>query len=88
MTVSLALHSGVFVFTLNKCKHMLFDFMMTIEIIGNRLTLNNVDPFLILILLGDKVIDKSVVSNIASPDFSIVVRPSDSFSSRKSGVPG
>lgn len=50
---------------------------MSIEIKENKLTLNNVDPFLILILLGDKVIDKSVVSNIASPDFSIVVRPSD-----------
>ncbi len=50
---------------------------MTIEISRNRLTLNNVDPFLILILLGDKVVDKSVVNDIAKPNFSIVVRPSD-----------
>lgn len=50
--------------------------MMTIEINGNYITLNNIDPFLILILLGDKV-DKSVVSDIATPAFSIVVRPSD-----------
>ena len=51
--------------------------MMTIEIIGNRLTLNNVDPFQILIMLGDKVVDKSVVNDIAIPNFSVVVRPSD-----------
>ena len=50
---------------------------MTIEINGNRLTLNNVDPFLILILLGDKVVDKGVVNDIATPDFSVVVKPSD-----------
>ncbi len=50
---------------------------MTIEINGNRLTLNNVDPFLILILLGDKVVDKNVVNDIATPDFSVVVKPSD-----------
>ena len=50
---------------------------MTIEISRNRLTLNNVDPFLILILLGDKLVDKSVVNDIAKPNFSIVVRPSD-----------
>ena len=51
---------------------------MTIEISGNRLTLDNVDPFLILVLLGDKMVDKRVVNEIASPNFSIVVRPSDS----------
>lgn len=51
---------------------------MTIEISGNRLTLDNVDPFLILVLLGDKIVDKRFVNNIATPDFSIVVRPSDS----------
>ena len=50
---------------------------MTIEINENRLTFNNVDPFLILILLGDKVVDKSVVNDIATPNFSVVVRPSD-----------
>lgn len=50
--------------------------MMTIEINGNSLTLNNVDPFLILILLGDKV-DKNIISDIAKPNFTIVVRPSD-----------
>ena len=49
--------------------------MMTIEISGNRLTFNNVDPFLILVSLGDKV-DKSVVNGIATPNFSLVVRPS------------
>ncbi|MBR6980722.1 MAG: hypothetical protein IKH88_12930 [Prevotella sp.] len=49
---------------------------MSIEINGNRLTFNNVDPFLILVLLGDKVVDKSVVNDIATPDFSVVVRPS------------
>lgn len=49
---------------------------MTIEINTNRLTLNNVDPFRILILLGDKVVDKSVVKGIATPNFSVVVRPS------------
>ena len=45
---------------------------MTIEISGNRLTLDNVDPFLILVLLGDKMVDKRFVNNIATPDFSIV----------------
>ncbi|MBR3488765.1 MAG: hypothetical protein IKH33_05550 [Bacteroidales bacterium] len=49
---------------------------MTIEISRKRLTLNNVDPFQILILLGDKV-DKSTIKNIATPNFSIVVKPSD-----------
>jgi len=48
---------------------------MTIEINKSRLTLNNVDPFQILILLGDKV-DKSTIKNIATPNFSIVVKPS------------
>ena len=48
---------------------------MTIEINSNRLTLNNVDPFQILILLGDKV-DKSTITDIATPNFSIVVKPS------------
>lgn len=55
---------------------------MTIEISGNRLTLDNVDPFLILVLLGDKMVDKRVVNEIASPNFSIVVRPSDSLKFR------
>ena len=36
---------------------------MTIEINGNSLTLNNVDPFLILILLGDKV-DKNIPTRL------------------------
>ena len=49
---------------------------MTIEINGHYITLNNIDPLYLLILLGDKV-DKSVVSRIATPDFSIVVRPSE-----------
>ena len=49
---------------------------MTIEISRKRLTLNNVDPFQILILLGDKV-DKSTIKNIATPNFSIVVKTSD-----------
>ena len=48
---------------------------MTIEISGNKLTFNNVDPFLILVLLADKV-DKSFVNDIAAPNFSLVVRPS------------
>ena len=50
---------------------------MTIEINSNRLTLNNVDPYHILILLGDKVLNKSSIKDIAAPNFSIVVRPSD-----------
>ena len=48
---------------------------MTIDISGNKLTFNNVDPFLILVLLADKV-DKSFVNDIAAPNFSLVVRPS------------
>ena len=49
--------------------------MTTIEINGHRITLNNIDPLYILMLLGDKV-DKSIVSDIAKPNFTIVVRPS------------
>ena len=49
---------------------------MKIEFNGNQITLPNVDPFLFFIFLGDKV-DKRIVSDIAKPDFSIVVRPSD-----------
>lgn len=50
--------------------------MMIFEINGHRITLNDIDPFRLLILLGDKV-DKNIVSDIAKPDFSIVVRPSE-----------
>lgn len=49
--------------------------MTTIEINGHRITLNNIDPLCLLVLLGDKV-DKNIVSDIAKPNFSIVVRPS------------
>lgn len=49
--------------------------MVTFEIDGQRITLNNIDPFHLLILLGDKV-DKNIIYNIAKPDFTIVVRPS------------
>lgn len=47
---------------------------MTLETNGHRITLD-IDPFLVLILLGDKV-DKKIVSDIATPNFSVVVRPS------------
>lgn len=49
---------------------------MIIEIDKKRLTLNNIDLFSIFILLGDKL-DKSIVSEIAKPDFTIVVRRSE-----------
>ncbi len=49
---------------------------MKIEFNGNQFILNNNDALLILIMLGDKV-DKRIISDIAAPDFSIVVRPSD-----------
>ena len=49
--------------------------MTAIEIDGHRITLNNIDPLFLLILLGDKV-DKNIISEIAKPDFTIVVRPS------------
>lgn len=48
---------------------------MTIETNGHRITID-IDPLLVFILLGDKV-DKKIVSDIAAPNFSIVVRPSD-----------
>ena len=47
---------------------------MTIETNGHRFNID-IDPFLILIFLGDKV-DKKIVSDIATPNFSVVVRPS------------
>ena len=47
---------------------------MTIETNGHRINID-IDPLLILIFLGDKV-DKNLISDIATPDFSIVVRPS------------
>ena len=49
--------------------------MTILEFNGQRITLNNIDPFHLLILLGDKV-DKNIIYNIAKPDFTIVVRPS------------
>ena len=53
---------------------------MTIETNGHSFTLN-IDPFLIFLFLGDKV-DKKIVSDIAKPNFSIVVRPSNSPNSK------
>ena len=47
---------------------------MTIETNGHRITID-IDPLLVLVFLGDKV-DKKIISDIAKPDFSIVVRPS------------
>lgn len=47
---------------------------MTIETNGHRITID-IDPLLVLIFLGDKV-DKKIISDIATPDFSIVVKPS------------
>ena len=49
---------------------------MTIETNGRRIAID-IDPLLMFILLGDKV-DKKIVSDIAKPDFSIVVRPTKS----------
>ena len=54
---------------------------MTIEINGHHITIENIDPMLILLHLGDKV-PKSFVSDIAKPNFSIVVRPSDKPNSK------
>ena len=50
--------------------------MTIIEFNGHRITLNNIDPLILLFSLGDKI-DKNIVSDIAKPNFSIVVRPSD-----------
>ena len=47
---------------------------MTLEFNGHRFTVENVDPIVILFLLGDKV-DKRIANDIAKPDFYIVVRP-------------
>lgn len=47
---------------------------MTIETNGHRINID-IAPLLILIFLGDKV-DKNLIRDIATPDFSIVVRPS------------
>lgn len=47
---------------------------MTIETNGHRINID-IDPLLILVFLGDKV-DKKIVSDIATPNFSVVVRPS------------
>jgi hypothetical protein len=49
---------------------------MKFEFNGIQFILNNNYALLILIMLGDKV-DKRIISDIAAPDFSIVVRPSD-----------
>ena len=48
---------------------------MTIEINGHHITIENIDPMLFLLFLGDKI-DKNSINDIAAPDFSIVVRPS------------
>ncbi len=48
---------------------------MTIETSGRRINID-IDPLLILIFLGDKI-DKNIINDIASPDFSIVVRPTN-----------
>ena len=48
---------------------------MTIEINGHHITIENIDPMLFLLFLGDKI-DKNIINDIAAPDFSIVVRPS------------
>lgn len=47
---------------------------MTIETNGHRFAID-IDPLLILIFLGNKV-DKKIIADIATPNFSIVVRPS------------
>ncbi|MBO4820887.1 MAG: hypothetical protein J5548_05420 [Prevotella sp.] len=47
---------------------------MTIETNGHRINID-IDPLLFLVFLGDKV-DKKIVSDIATPNFSVVVRPS------------
>ena len=49
---------------------------MTIEINGHHITIENIDPMLILLFLGNKIA-KNIVNDIAAPDFSIVVRASD-----------
>ena len=49
---------------------------MTIEFNGHHITIENIDPMLILLFIGDKI-DKNIVNDIATPDFSVVVRPSD-----------
>lgn len=49
---------------------------MTIETNGQKITID-IDPLLMLIFLGDKV-DKKIINDIAKPNFSIVVRPSES----------
>ncbi len=46
---------------------------MTIETNGKRINID-IDPMLMFIFLGDKV-DKRIINDIASPNFSIVVRP-------------
>ena len=56
---------------------------MTIITNGQSITLN-IDPFVLFLYLGDKV-DKNIVSDIAKPNFSIVVRPSDSKNCKKKG---
>ena len=48
---------------------------MTIETNKHRFTID-IDPLLVLIFLGDKV-DKKIVSDLAAPDFLVVVRPSN-----------
>ena len=48
---------------------------MIIETNGHRINID-IDPLLVLIFLGDKV-DKRIVSDLAQPNFSIVVRPSE-----------
>ena len=50
--------------------------MITFEINGQQITLNNIDPIIILVLLSDKV-DKKIFNDIAKANFSIVVRPSE-----------
>lgn len=47
---------------------------MTIETNGRRFVID-VDPLLIFIYLGEKV-DKKIIADIATPNFSIVIRPS------------
>ena len=49
---------------------------MTIEIDGHHITIENIDPMLILLFIGDKI-DKNIINDIATPNFSVVVRPSD-----------
>ncbi len=49
---------------------------MTIEFNKHRITIDNVDPFDILAFLEDKV-DKRIFNEIATPNFCIIVRPSE-----------